>query len=141
MYSKTTLPKIQRMKSLGTQTKRKRKSLWKSLKVPMLFKFSCGSQTTDCDSVGPEWDLTFCTLTLVVPMLSVHGLWVPTLKKPLKCSWCEDQLRGKGIRSYWEYVPSTMPHWKWVTQSCPTLCDPMDCSPGQNTGVGSLSLL
>ena len=32
-----------------------------------------------------------------------------------------------------------------VTQSCPTLCDPMDCSlwnsPGQNTGVGSLFLL
>ena len=31
-----------------------------------------------------------------------------------------------------------------VTQFCPTLCDPMDCpwnSPGQNTGVGSLSLL
>ena len=33
-----------------------------------------------------------------------------------------------------------------VVQSCPTLCDPMDClyspwdSPGQNTGVGSLSL-
>ena len=32
-----------------------------------------------------------------------------------------------------------------VTHSCPTLCDPMDCSPwnspGQKTGVGSLSLL
>ena len=33
-----------------------------------------------------------------------------------------------------------------VTQSCPTLCDPMDLhspwnAPGQNTGVGSLSLL
>ena len=31
-----------------------------------------------------------------------------------------------------------------VTQSCLTLCDPMDCpwnSPGQNTGVGSCSLL
>ena len=31
-----------------------------------------------------------------------------------------------------------------VTQLCPTLCNPMDCpwnSPGQNTGVGSLSLL
>ena len=31
-----------------------------------------------------------------------------------------------------------------VTQSCPTLCDPMDCpwnSLGKNTGVGSLSLL
>ena len=34
-----------------------------------------------------------------------------------------------------------------VTQLCPTLCDPIDCtyspwnSPGQNTGVGSLCLL
>ena len=31
-----------------------------------------------------------------------------------------------------------------LAQSCPTLCDPVDCpwnSPGQNTGVGSLSLL
>ena len=28
-----------------------------------------------------------------------------------------------------------------VAQSCLTLCDPMGCSPGQNTGVGSLSLL
>ena len=32
-----------------------------------------------------------------------------------------------------------------VTQSCMTLCDPMDCgpwnSPGQNTGVDSLSFL
>ena len=31
-----------------------------------------------------------------------------------------------------------------VAQSCPTLCDPMDCpwnSPGQNTGVGRLCLL
>ena len=32
-----------------------------------------------------------------------------------------------------------------VTQSCPTLCDPMDFSPwnssGQNTGVGSLTFL
>ena len=33
-----------------------------------------------------------------------------------------------------------------VAQSCPTLCNPMDYtrpwnSPGQNTGVGSLSLL
>ena len=39
----------------------------------------------------------------------------------------------------------------FIAQSCPTLCNPMDCnppgssvhgdSPGQNTGVGSLSLL
>ena len=35
--------------------------------------------------------------------------------------------------------------WVKVSQSCPTLCHPMDCSPwsspGQNTGVCSLSLL
>ena len=36
--------------------------------------------------------------------------------------------------------------WKVkVVQSCPTLCDPMDCTvhgiPGQNAGVGSHSLL
>ena len=35
--------------------------------------------------------------------------------------------------------------WRKVTQSRPTLCNPMNCSlwnsPGQNTGVGSLSLL
>ena len=33
--------------------------------------------------------------------------------------------------------------WKCVTQSCPTLCNPMDYgnSLGQTTGVGSLSLL
>ena len=28
-----------------------------------------------------------------------------------------------------------------VAQSCLSLCDPMDYSPGQNTEVGSLSLL
>ena len=28
-----------------------------------------------------------------------------------------------------------------VSQSCPALCDPMDYSPGKNTGVGSHSLL
>ena len=35
--------------------------------------------------------------------------------------------------------------WNSLTQSCPTLCNPMDYSPwnspGQNTGVGRLSLL
>ena len=28
-----------------------------------------------------------------------------------------------------------------IAQLCPTLCDPMDYTPGQNAGVGSLSLL
>ena len=39
------------------------------------------------------------------------------------------------IRFIWKVI---------VAQSCPTLCDPIDSpwnSPGQNTGVGSLSLL
>ena len=49
-----------------------------------------------------------------------------------------------------QYSPSTDPNKGKrsevkVAQSCPTLCDPVDCSPwncpGQNTGVGSLSLL
>ena len=46
----------------------------------------------------------------------------------------------------------SLPTWLWfikkakvkVDQSCPTLCDPMDSpwnSPGQNTGVGGISLL
>ena len=51
------------------------------------------------------------------------------------------------------YVPLFLPisflcysplwsEWVKVAQSCPTLCDPMDCnSPGQNAGVGGLSLL
>ena len=44
------------------------------------------------------------------------------------------------------YLLPSSTQWKKVkvTQSCPTLCDPMDCpwnSPGQNNGVGSLSLL
>ena len=49
---------------------------------------------------------------------------------------------------YWAY---TLKVKVLVAQSCPTLCDPMDCSlpgssvhgdsPGKNTGVGSHSLL
>ena len=43
-------------------------------------------------------------------------------------------------RSFYHYVM-----WLKVARSCPTLCNSMDCSPwnspGQNTGLGSLSLL
>ena len=46
------------------------------------------------------------------------------------------------------FIPVVSHVWMWevkVAQSCLTLCDPMDCSPwnslGQNTGVGTLSLL
>ena len=45
---------------------------------------------------------------------------------------------GGGLASMW---PRLLVKVK-VTQLCPTVCDSMDCnSPGQNTGVGNLSLL
>ena len=53
-------------------------------------------------------------------------------------------------RSTWWYNGETAPGFVpqslvKVSYSCPTLCNPMDCSPwnspGQITGVGSLSLL
>ena len=52
------------------------------------------------------------------------------------------------LRSYYSFSHYSN-SLKWsevkVTQLCPTVCDPMDCSPwnspGQNAGVGSLSLL
>ena len=40
-------------------------------------------------------------------------------------------------RNFWPWI---MCLWVQVTQSCPTLCDPVDYT-GQNTGVDSLSLL
>ena len=66
-------------------------------------------------------------------------------------------LQGRVLGVQGEGVPlsQSRPFWKrecvLVTQSCPTLCDPMNCSPpgssvhgdslGKNTGVGSHSLL
>ena len=48
--------------------------------------------------------------------------------------------------AYYHLFPSKKRKWSEVkvTQSCPTLCTTMDCSPwnslGQNTGVGRLSI-
>ena len=55
---------------------------------------------------------------------------------------CNLGLRGRGLPS----VSIQVSDWVKVTQSCPTVCDSMDCtvhgnSPGQNTGVSSLSIL
>ena len=60
----------------------------------------------------------------------------------------------EGLARAWASLLAHLPLWyfpatAWllevpvkVAQSCPTLCNPMDCnSLGQNTGVGSLSLL
>ena len=50
--------------------------------------------------------------------------------------------------SYFKSWKMTLWKYKWKWKLCPTLCDPMDLEfsspwnpPGQNTGVGSLSLL
>ena len=56
------------------------------------------------------------------------------------------QMSVKSISSFGELVYNYL-RWQKVKvpQSCPTPCDPMDCSPwnspGQNTDVGSLFLL
>ena len=60
----------------------------------------------------------------------------------------------EGLARAWASLLAHLPLWyfpatAWllevlvkVAQSCPTLCNPVDCnSLGQNTGVGSLSLL
>ena len=57
----------------------------------------------------------------------------------------------KAIYSHPAYLTYLQGYCCLVTKSCITLCDPMDCSlpgssvhgesPGQNTGVGNLSLL
>ena len=47
-------------------------------------------------------------------------------------------------RKYCEKMQSSISLRVKVAQSCPTLCDPMDCQwnfPGQNTGEDSRSLL
>ena len=53
-------------------------------------------------------------------------------------------LYSKGNHKQNEKTPMDWEKVK-VAQSCPTLCNPLDCDPwnsaGQNTGVGSLSLL
>ena len=54
-----------------------------------------------------------------------------------------DSMR-EGHRQRSKLTMSQEPQFSLVTQSCSTLCNPMDCpwnSPGQNTAVGSLSLL
>ena len=68
--------------------------------------------------------------------LSVHYWNIQTIQGKVNNNWI---LYTPGLGHYCHIKVK-------VTQSCLTLCNPMDCtaprnSPGQNTGVGSLSLL
>ena len=78
-----------------------------------------------------------------VAVLSTCGTW-----------FCGNRSKRAGDAVSLQRLTWRREQWWWegagftlkvkVAQSCPTLCDPMDCpwnSPGQNAGVGSLSLL
>ena len=90
----------------------------------------------DCDVGGKQW----------------FGLWLPpeNSKKQSGVGKLFQEEEGmKDSRFQWPAFPHWK--WKWVTQSCPTLCDPMDCSlprllhpwnfPGKSPGVGCHFLL
>ena len=45
-------------------------------------------------------------------------------------SWATQRPGGRnGFKSRWRGTARAMVKWSEVTQSCPTLCDPVDCSP------------
>ena len=76
-------------------------------------------------------------------LLSPHHDWQASPKMPT-CKFCPRNMLPYTAKRTLQMESEKVK----VAQSCPTLCDPMDynpCSPwdspGQNTGVGSLSLL
>ena len=62
----------------------------------------------------------------------------------IQSNWCPYKRKGH-LRTQWEdsHSQGERSEWVKVTQSCLTVCNPMDYrnSPGQNTGVGSHSFL
>ena len=83
------------------------------------------------------------------------GTWLRRLMEVLKLCDCDEghfewvalHCFGCSINTWWKIsVPFFLSCvWVLVTQSCPALCDPKDCSPrdfpGKNTGVGCHFLL
>ena len=68
----------------------------------------------------------FPGVSLIGPAFILWSCWLPVT--------CLRGLRESGCRSWWFIVMFKIEilricHWSEVTQSCPTLCDPMDCSP------------
>ena len=107
-------------------------------------------------AIHPYWDLkahmlqstkpTCCNCWACAPQLerSLHAT-PKSLHAAMKISCAVTQTRDSQINNYINILKNIKCPWLLkVAQSCPTLWDPMDCpwnSPGQNTGVGSLSLL
>ena len=77
-----------------------------------------------------------CTPMSIAALFTIARTW----KQP-KCPLTDEWIK----KMWFIYTMGYSVQFSSVTQSCPTLCDPMDCSPwtspGQNTGVGSPCLL
>ena len=93
------------------------------------------------------WDLMDCSL----PHSPIHGIFQARLLEWVAISFSRGSSRPRDRTRVSLIVSRCFTVWatrevKWKLLMCPTLCDPMDCivqwnSPGQNTGVGSVSLL
>ena len=75
-------------------------------------------------------------------MISLIFMW--NLKKWYKWIYLQNKQNLRHRKQTYHYQRGRV--WVKVAQSCPTPCNPMDDTvhrilPGQNTGVGSLSLL
>ena len=76
-----------------------------------------------------------------------------SLPEPPVVFWLSWSKSIENVACFLEAITSRPFQWKWVlgAQSCPTLCDPMDCSPpgsscpwyspGKNSGLGCHFLL
>ena len=105
-------------------------SLWEHLETG-LSSWSCNALTTPAGDFDPHFPMTH---------LPSH---------PHLCQYNTMCLSLKIQQSHLFYWKCACAHL--VAQSCPTLCDPMDCSPpgssvhgdspGKNAGVGSRALL
>ena len=82
-----------------------------------------------------------------LPGFSVHGIFQARILESVAISfsresfWPRDRTRVPCTAGRLFTIRTTRETKEKLAQSCPTLCNPIDCSPwsspGQNTGVGS----
>ena len=98
--------------------------------------------------LNSEATIKLLTLEMGSPEVMSYSLHIegPTeviIFKSPGFSWQDDGVERCALTSSYKNTKTTKVEVK-VAQSCPTLCNPLDCpwnSPGQNTGVGGLALL